>query len=234
LPQFEAASVKPSEPGNVRGSTFELLPGGGVRIRNGTLRAILETAYDIREFQILEGPVWVNSERYDILANGPDGPQIGAGNPPEDVTSIRLRLQALLAQRFKLEVHRETRDLPEYALEVAKNGSKLVGDDAAHMSQTAGIQRSCGKMTATNTTTTNLTVYLARQLDRPVLDRTNLTGRYSFQLQWTPDAGPCPDTPDGSPSIFTALQEQLGLKLESTKGPVDSLIIDHAERPDAN
>jgi uncharacterized protein (TIGR03435 family) len=145
-----------------------------------------------------------------------------------------LRLQALLAQRFKLEVHREIRDIPEYALEVGKNGSKLVGDDITNISAKAGIQRSCGQIIGTQTTIANLTMYLARQLDRPVLDRTGLVGRYSFQLVWTPDAGPCPGATDDNPTIFTALQERLGLKLESIKGPVDSLVIDHAERPDAN
>jgi uncharacterized protein (TIGR03435 family) len=133
-----------------------------------------------------------------------------------------------------LGVHRETRELPEYALEVAKNGSKLVGGGAANASVSAGIQRSCGKMIATNTTMANLTVYLARQLDRLVLDRTGLTGKYSFQLQWTPDAGPCLGVADDSPSIFTALQEGLGLTLESIKGPVDSLVIDRVERLSEN
>lgn len=233
LPQFEAASVKRSPQGNLGGSTFEFLPGGGLRIANGTLRAILETAYNVREFQIIGGPNWVNSERYDILARSADNPDTGTGTT-DGINGVRLRLQALLAHRFSLDVHRETRELPEYALEAAKNGSKLVRDDAANASASAGIQQSCGKMIATNTTMANLTVYLARQLDRPVLDRTGLTGKYSFQLQWTPDAGPCPGTSDDSPSIFTALQEGLGLKLESIKGPVDSLVIDRAERPSEN
>src|ERR1700733_10297790 len=130
LPQFEAASIKRSPQGNLRGSTFESLPGGGLRIVNGTLRAILETAYNFQEFQILGGPSWVNSERYDILARSPDNPGTRAV-ATDDIRSVRLRLQALLAERFKLEVHRETRELPEYALEVAKNGPKLISEDDA-------------------------------------------------------------------------------------------------------
>jgi uncharacterized protein (TIGR03435 family) len=227
---FEVASIKRSEPGNLRGSTFEFLPGGGLRIVNGTLRAILETAYDIREFQILGGPGWVNSERYDILARGVDA--------TNDVKAVRQRLQSLLRQRFNLEVHRETRDLPEYALEVAKKGPRFIQDDAANSSNNsrAGIQRSCGQMIGTNTTMANLSLMLARQLDRPVLDRTGLTGKYNFKFAWTPDTGPCSDSPDlsNAPSIFTALEETLGLRLESIKGPVDSLIIDHADRPSEN
>jgi uncharacterized protein (TIGR03435 family) len=204
-----------------------LLPGGSLRIRNATLRAILETAYDIREFQILGGPGWVNSDRYDILANSPEG-------PAADMMSTRLRLQGLLKQRFKLEAHRENRELPEYALEVGKGGTRLLSLAGSNTSPATGIQRSCGKMIGTNTTMANLTVYLARQLDRPVLDRTSLSGKYSFQLQWTPDTGPCPGGSDDSPSIFTAVQEQLGLRLETTKGPVDTLVIDHAEKPSEN
>jgi uncharacterized protein (TIGR03435 family) len=222
--EFDAASIKRSQPGNLRGSTFEFLPGGGLRIVNGTLRAILETAYDIREYQILGGPGWVNWDRYDILARSATG--------PDSIALVRLRLQKLLAQRFKLEVHGETRELPEYALEVAKNGSKLFR--ATNSTPGAGIQRSCGEMIGTNTTMTNLGVYLSRQLDRSVVDRTSLTGDYSFELQWTPDTGPCPGASDDRPSIFTALQEQLGLKLESIKGPVDALIIDRAEQPSEN
>src|SRR5215475_8277005 len=234
---FEVASIKRSEPGNLRGSTFEFLTGGGLRIANGTLRAILETAYDVREFQILGGPGWVNSERYDILARSAASLANGAG-ATNDVKAVRLRLQALLRQRFNLEVHRETRELPEYALEVAKKGPKLIQDDASNGSNNArkGIQRSCDQMIGTNTTMANLSLMLARQLDRPVLDRTGLTGKYNFQFAWTPDTGPCSGSPESSnaPSIFTALEDTLGLRLESIKGPVDTLIIDRAERPSEN
>ena len=234
---FEVASIKRSEPGSLRGSTFEFLPGGSLRIANGTLRAILETAYDVREFQILGGPGWVNSERYDILARTADSLSNLAG-ATNDVKAVRLRLQALLRQRFNLEVHRETRELPEYALEVAKKGPKLIQDGGSNGSSNArtGIQRSCGQMIGTNATMANLTLMLARQLDRPVLDRTGLTGKYNFQFVWTPDSGLCSGSPDSSnaPSIFTALEETLGLRLESIKGPVDSLIIDHADRPSEN
>jgi uncharacterized protein (TIGR03435 family) len=245
LPQFEAASIKPSAPGSLRGSTFEFLPGGGLRIVNGTLRAILETAYEFREFQILGGPGWVGSELYDILASSAGAPKTGTA--AEDMKTTRLRLQALLAERFKLQVHRETRELPEYVLEIAKGGPKLADGETSGASKNtpAGIQRSCGQMIGTNTTMANLSVRLSRELlDRPVLDRTGLTGKYNFRFEWTPETGPCPAAADGAtpgatissnaPSIFTALQETLGLKLESIKGPVDTLVIDRAERPSLN
>jgi uncharacterized protein (TIGR03435 family) len=229
---FEAASIKRSAPGNLRGSTFEFLPGGGLRIANGTLKAILETAYEIRDFQILGGPGWVNSEQYDILARSGDRPPRRTAT--EEIGAVRQRLQRLLAQRFKLEVHREMREVPEYALEIAKNGPNLIEIRDSSNQAGTGIQRSCGKIIGTNTTAANLSVYLSRQLERPVLDRTGLTGRYSFQFEWTPDTGPCPGSPENAPSIFTALQEKLGLKLESIKGPVDALVIDHAEKPSDN
>src|SRR5215475_10615295 len=127
LPQFDAASVKPSVAGNLGGSTFEFLPGGGLRITNGTLRAMLETAYEVREFQTIGGPSWVGSEHYDILAKNSNAPLTGTG--AENIKTTRLQLQALLAERFKLQVHRETRELPEYALEVAKSGPKLDNAD---------------------------------------------------------------------------------------------------------
>jgi uncharacterized protein (TIGR03435 family) len=229
--EFGTASIKRSDPGDLRGSTFEFLPGGSLRITNGTLRAILETAYDFREFQILGGPGWVNSERYDILARSGDSAR--AGTPAEEIEAVRQRLRRLLAQRFKLEVHRERREVQEYALEIAKHSSNLIeARDSSNQART-GIQRSCGQMIGTNTTMANLTVYLARQLERPVLDRTGLTGRYNFQFEWMPDTGPCSSS-SNAPSIFTALQETLGLKLESIKGPVDALVIDHAEKSSEN
>lgn len=230
--EFEAATIKRSEAGNLRGSTFEFLPGGSLRIANGTLRAILETAYDVREFQIVGGANWVSSERYDVLARSGDSSR--SGTPGEEIVAVRARLQRLLAQRFKLEVHRERREMPEYSLGIAKNGPKLIEVRDSFDQAGTGIQRGCGQMIGTNTTMANLSVYLARQLDRPVLDRTGLTGKYSFQFEWMPDSGPCPGSPENAPAIFTALQERLGLKLESIKGPVDALVIDHAEKPSEN
>jgi uncharacterized protein (TIGR03435 family) len=227
---FDAASIKPSKPGASGGSTFQF-PPGGLNIMNATLRDIIETAYSVRDFQILGGPGWLNTERYDISAKtSPNGAQ------PNGIPETRRRLQTLLAQRFHLEIHRETRDLPIYALIVGKNGSKLIEAEAPSSSQSPpGIRTSCGQMTGTITPMANLAVYLERQLRRPVVDRTGLPGRYTFQVEWTPDSGPCSETgsSDG-PSLFTALQEKLGLKLESTKGPVDVIVVDHAEKASEN
>lgn len=200
-------------------------------MRNGTLRGLVETAYDIREFQIIGGPGWVNSEHYDISAKSPAG-------EPQDIPVTRLRLQALLAERFHLIAHRETRNLPEYVLVVARGGTKLI-DRGGWNAERTGIQSGCGQMTGTRASMANLTVTLSRQLNRPVLDQTGLSGRYDFELQWTPDVGPCSTAVDSTalltaPSIFTAIEEKLGLKLDATRGPVETIVIDQAEKPDAN
>lgn len=243
---FDAASVKPSKPGDSRGSTFQFTPGGGLNITNGTLRDIIETAYSVGDFQILGGPGWLNSERYDVSArSASDTAQAGPGNSPNGVADTRLRLQTLLAQRFQLKIHRETRDVPIYALVVGKSGSKLIeGETAVSERSTAGIRAGCGQITGTMASMANLAVYLERQLRRPVVDRTGLSGRYNFQLEWAPDSGPCSTPVDGvpgapvnssdGPSIFTAVQEKLGLKLESTKGPAEVIVVDHAENADEN
>ncbi len=218
---FEVASVKPADVG-ATGSTFSFPPGGGIRIVNGTLRQIVETAwYEFRDFQIVGGPAWMNSERFDILATG--GPGVA-------IPDVRKKLQALLAARFALRVHTETRELPMYSLVVAKGGSKV---EAAADSGGGGIQSSCGRMVGTKSTMANLAVYLSRYLHRPVEDHSELTGSYNFEFEWTPDDTPCSPPTDG-PSLFTALQEKLGLKLETSKDPQDVLVIDGAEKPDAN
>jgi uncharacterized protein (TIGR03435 family) len=167
---FDAASVKPSKPGDSHGSTFQFTPGGGLNITNGTLRDIIETAYSVRDFQILGGPGWLNSERYDVSArSAPDSAQTGPGNSPNGVADTRLRLQTLLAQRFQLKIHRETRDVPIYALLVGKSGSKLIeGETAVSERSTAGIRAGCGQITGTLASVANLVVYLERQLRRPL------------------------------------------------------------------
>jgi len=237
LPVFDVASVKPASPSDTRGATFEFTPGGGLKITNGTLRGIIETAYNIRDFQIVGGAGWLNSDRYTISARSAPG-------APSDIPQTRVKLQAVLAQRFQLRVHRETRELQIYALVVAKGGPKLLSAWVSTGEQTVmGIRAECGRMTGTMASMTNLRIYLERQLNRPVVDQTDLPGKYNFEFDWTPDAGPCPrpagtdgvaaDSSDG-PSLFTALQEKLGLKLESTKGPVEVIVVDHAEKADDN
>ena len=228
---FDAASVKRSQPGSVGGSTFQFLSGGGLKVENGTLKGLIETAYNVRDFQISGGPGWLNSERYDLLARSASGEP--AVLRAEEMRATRVKLQSLLAERFQLKVHRETRELQEYALTLDRKGSKLIVEAPLTSSTDSrtGIQSTCGHMTGTRASMANLTVYLSRQLNRPVVDRTGLTAQYNFELEWTPDLNPCAESADTAPSIFTALQDQLGLKLDSIKGPVETLVVDRAEKP---
>lgn len=235
-PAFEAASVKPTDPSR-GGSTFNFAPGQ-LQISGGTLRRILEMAYDLRTFQILGGPAWLDADRFDISAT--NDAALKNLNQQERAPQMRLRLQTLLTDRFQLKVHRETREMTEYALVAAKSGSKL----KQSVGEGNGISTNCGVMTGTRTTMSNLAVVLSRQLGRPVLDRTDLSERYDFEIRFTPETGCGSRPPDAdasksdslpdSPSIFAAIQEQVGLKLESFKGPVEVIIIDHAAKPDAN
>lgn len=230
---FEAASVKPSAPGNPNGSTTEYVSGGGFRALNGTLRGLIESAYDIREFQIVGGPGWLNTDRFDVQARSQ--PQESPASRADEMRTTRLKLRALLADRFQLTIHHETREQQQYVLKVANGGPRLATAGLVPPTNgRTGILSTCGHMRGTSASLTNLTVYLSRQLQRPVVDATGLTARYNFELSWTPDLSPCADSTENAPSIFTALQEQLGLKLESIKAPSDVVVIDAAGKPSDN
>jgi uncharacterized protein (TIGR03435 family) len=150
----------------------------------------------------------------------------------------RTMFQQILADRFKLVAHHETRELPIYQLTIGKNGSKLKesapDDPASTKPSRKGIMfgPGRGKVTATGGSLSMFITALSRQLGRIIVDKTGLTGRYDFTLEWTPDDAAPSD--QSGPGIFTAIQEQLGLKLEPTKGPVDVIVIDHIEKPSAN
>ncbi len=230
-PQFEVATVKPnrsSDPNNEKGY-WKAVKGEEVKItmRNGNLLNFIEEAYGLKEYQI-KGPDWLKSERFDIVATAS---HVSTKN------QLGLMLQALLKERFKLEVHRESKVLPVYALVQGKNGAKIKPVKAEGDS---GVWNGIGKLTAKKLSMANFAQTLSGQMDRPVLDMTGLEGVFDFTLEYTnpnvqplsngdAGAGPAPDLGSG-PSLFTALQEQLGLKLESSKAPVEILVIDHAEK----
>ncbi len=249
---FEVASIKPSDP-DARGVRFELTPGGGMRATNVRLRQLIEWAYDVRSFQISGGPGWLNSEGYDILAKPPRSAEAedAPGTPPsaEDrkrfQEQLRQRIQALLAERFQLVIHRETKEMPVYALTVAKNGPKF--KEASGDQHKVGIRAGRGEIAAESADMNAFINILASRVGRPVLDQTGLKGIYDFKLEWTPEMGegmmkggpldkaegaPAPDL--SGPSIFTALQEQLGLRLEAQKGPAEVIVIDRVEKPTGN
>jgi uncharacterized protein (TIGR03435 family) len=216
-PQFEVASIKPSAPG-ARGPTIYNPTRGRFAIDSITAKGLIAYAYDVRDFQVSGGPSWLGSVEFDIVAK-PEGDASGE--------KILAMTRSLLTERFNLTLHRESKELPVLALMIANGGPRL------HPSVSKGgpeIRGGRGRLVARRVTTGMFASQLAgRVLGRPVLDRTGIAGEFDIDLQWTPD-----ENPDGGPSIFTALQEQLGLKLEAQKGSIDVLVIDHIEKPSAN
>jgi uncharacterized protein (TIGR03435 family) len=206
--------------------------------RDYTLKYMITAAYSAAPRTVSGGPSWVDSDHYDIVAATP-----GDVRPSSD--DQMLMLQTLLADRFQLTFHTEQKDFPFYALTVDKSGAGLKESPAATDPQTALINvvypGDFIRLPARNATMTQFAAMLQRAvLDRPVLDKTGLTGKYDFDLEWTPDNSQFggvmpPIKPDnsGKPNLFEALQ-QLGLKLESRKGPVPVIVIDHVERPSEN
>ncbi|HEY2382194.1 MAG TPA: TIGR03435 family protein [Terriglobia bacterium] len=239
-PQFEVASVKRNNSGSRSGG----LRGGIGRysVTNLPLSVLIQVAYNVRDFQIVGAPAWVNLERYDIAATG-------EGNLDNNQISGPM-VQALIAERFKLVMHGETRDLPVYFLTIAKSGSKLKASQCLPREPNTPAPPNqprstfCGSITISgasleaSTQMQKLADALSGVLQRKVLDRTGLTGDFDMKLRWTPDlstpvnADAAP--PDGGPSIFTAIEEQLGLKLESGKAPIDVLVIDHIDHASDN
>jgi uncharacterized protein (TIGR03435 family) len=235
--EFEVASIKPSGPDDGR-TLVQVLPGGGLRTSGATVKFLVSLAYDITSFNI-SGPAWINSDRFSILAKADRSSADDPNYDPRQITQrqydsmreqMRPKLQTLLAGRFQLKVHRETREEPVYSLVVGKNGAKLDPSKDFH-----GLGGGKGQFKANGASMEMLAGALAGQLGRPVIDRTGLAGAFDFKLEWTPDAAQADAAPvDAGPSLFTALQEQLGLKLESTKAPAEVIVIDHVERPSEN
>ncbi len=249
--EFEVASVKhvestaPVAAGAIRGAGGGGRGGvpqiGQVNYPPLTFKDLVQRAYSVKDYQVA-GPDWISTERYSIVAKLPEG---------GTTDQIPQMLQSLLASRFLMKLHREQRSIPIYALQVGKDGTKLKeGDDSAlkSLAQTnerlaramnqPGVEAfmmttAAGRIAAKNATMARLTDLLSRQLDRPVIDETQLTGSYSFILDWLPDGAPNPtETADdriGLP-LPAALQSQLGLRLEKRNAPADILVIDHAEK----
>ena len=228
---FEVASVKPAVPGPWRESKAGV---DRVDFASVTLRYCIAFAYRVKEYQV-SGPAWLGTLRFDILAKGPDGTR------HEQLADM---MQVLLAERFKLQVHRETKEYNVYALSVGKGGPKLkesaseAGSGASFgMSSTAaGVGRLEGK----GATMASLANTISRIVGSPVVDSTALSGRYDLELEFsteeskgmrmavTPGASPAPAA-DAGVSIFSSLQ-LLGLKLDAQKIPQDSIVVDHAEK----
>jgi uncharacterized protein (TIGR03435 family) len=254
-PEFEVASIKPNTSAN-GAATFPYPFGGRITATNVNLKILIEFSYKVRNFEISGAPGWIDSDRYDVTAKAAES-NIG-------VEQYQLMLQSLLADRFKLAVHRETKEMPVYAVLPAKGGPRLpeakpgscvtFGPDSPPPLRVPGQSSPlvCGgfsmgpySLEGRKLSVAQLVNALSIILGRPVIDKTGFTGTFDIHLEFAPegttgrgqggfgppglaaDAGN-PDT--SRPSIFTALQDQLGLKLESQKGPADVLVIDHLER----
>jgi uncharacterized protein (TIGR03435 family) len=228
-PSFEVATIKPSGPGD--GNKAFTVRGRHFSAKNATLVDLIQFAYWLQPRQILNAPSWAGTAKFDI-AGEPDAP----GQPNHEQT--RQMYQKLLEDRFKLSVHHEKKEPPVYVLEPDKDGPKLTKSDSGPSDPTYILLNPGphgGSMsTFVNQTIADLDDFLMTWAvkDRQVVDRTGLTGRYDFALIFAidplaPDAGTAPD-------IFHAVQEQLGLKLESAKAPVDVIVVDHAEMPSQN
>ena len=224
---FDVATVKPNHSGT------RLLQLSAEKdqfvVENATPRLLLQYAYHVNDSQIVGAPGWIDSEHFDV--------QAGTRNPDGDEQGARRMLQALLADRFKLALHHEDRKLPIYELVVDRRGHKLHESsdqtDGAQMRHTFRMDGS-GNVNAVAENLDQFAEFLAHQLRRVVVNQTGLTGDYDFSLQWKPDRPLDRRDAESGPPIFDALQEQLGLKLEPKTGPVDTLVIDHMEKPSEN
>ena len=224
---WDVVSIKPHKDLDSGGS-FYMRPDG-LELNNLTIHSLVWGAFDIKsEDQIVGWPSWANSDHFDLRAKlSPEDAEIWQKLHGEerDRQWHQLMLQ-ILEGRYAMKAHVEKRDLPVYDLVIAKHGSKLKESPP----DTGGVSNYApGKISAKSTLITGLIVNLSGIAGRVVIDKTGLTGKYDFDLTWSPN-----NEPDSGPSIFTAVEEQLGLKLESAKAPVDVVVIDHLERPSEN
>ena len=236
-PSFEVATIKPTKPGGP-GPAF-LVRGNRFQTYGTTLDELIGFAYDVHPKQLIGTPDWTGTEKFDIEGQ-PDLP--GAPNNKQ----WKGMLQKLLAARFGLTFHHDKKELSVYVLSVAKGGPKLTKSDGDPNGLFSQGFRKLGALTVQNATMGDFCSFILQGavLDRPVLDQTGLTGRWNFTLNWTPDESqfggmgvkvpPPSDAADAPPPLFTAIQEQIGLKLEATRAPADVMVIDRVEKPSAN
>ncbi len=236
-PKFDIVSIKPSAPGaRMRADS----PAGGTFVYQAApLKLMMMQAFEVQETQITGDPDWAESALWDVTA------KVENESRPLGPAAVNPRLRALLAERFGLKTHRETKQEPVFALVLAKGGPKMKRAGEARGSLVGSVRVSFFRGAGVGLA--RLTQVLAASLGRPVVDRTGLSGEFDFELSFSPDSVPdrgwpgnrptAADQPPGDPSkptLFVALEEQLGLKLESTKGPVEMLVVDHVERPSEN
>lgn len=236
---FEVVSIKPGDPSS-HAVRIQIAPGGRFVCENVNVRFLIEQALGVRQFQISGGPSWMGTERFDVNAKADGTGQIGRDE-------LKPMILSLLEDRFKMKFHRETKEFPIYALVSGKGGAKMKVAETQGQESRGMIRMGRGQVNGTQMDMAMLANNLSNQLGRQVIDKTGLTEKYDFELNWTPDesqagfgpfggppAPPPPPSDTPGPSIFTALQEQLGLKLESQKGPVPMIVVDSIEKPTEN
>jgi uncharacterized protein (TIGR03435 family) len=246
---FEVATVKPLDPNNPHPPSVNI-SGDRFSATGMSLRELIKIAYDLNygaDQQVSGGPAWTGSARFDIDAT--EDPALAEKlqqlSSDERGKQLREMLRALLADRFKLQIHHESTELSVYELVTVRSGSKLM-PSVAHTSSPDQVSstkprswiRFAGKgiLEGNDADAATLVTALSMQPEiggRLVIDKSGLTGKYDFTLKWTPDMGTDPPADDG-PTLFTALQDELGLKLQPTKAPVDVIVIDRVELPTAN
>jgi uncharacterized protein (TIGR03435 family) len=229
-PGWEVVSVKPRDPNDPSNNQSMSMNGRRFVILNRPVEGMLMFAYGIHKKEIVGAPGWIETERWDVQGV-PDVP----GHPSLKQTQSLIR--KLLEERFGLKVHKETRELAVYAITVAKRGEKMTksaGDPNGTPDENERSNGGVVTMRMTNMSMSEFAPDLGYFLDRPAVDQTGLAGRYDFQLRWTSDESKVPADGSAPPGMFTAIQEQLGLKLEPAKAPVDVLVVDKVGRPEAN
>jgi uncharacterized protein (TIGR03435 family) len=239
-PVFEAASIKMTAPSGGGGHSHERDDPGMLRA-SMTLKSYIVNAYGVANFQVTGGPKWIDDSTYDIVAKLEDAKAPLPANltPHERSQAERERLnaalRALLADRFQLRLHHETKEMPAYALEVAKSGFKLSpAAETEHAGTNSHGDGNQVKFTATAIDMGAFAAFLTRSVHLPVSNQTGIEGVYSFTLEWTPDDLKAAAEVPVLPSLFTVIEQQLGLKLQARKAPVDILVVDNAERPSEN
>jgi uncharacterized protein (TIGR03435 family) len=216
---FEVASVRLNNSGDHHSSSHN--SNGELITNNVSLKQLIERAYNVKDYS-LAGPDWLDSVRLDIVAKPPAG---------SEKDQLQPMMRALLIDRFKLQTHREPKTLSAYALLVAKGGTKL--SPSGEPKGKSSTDSEPGKLIAKGATMVKLADFLSGRLELPVVDKTGVDGAFDFTLNWTPDPTTENDRPDpnsSAPSLFTALQEQLGLRLQKDKLPIQILVVDHVEK----
>jgi uncharacterized protein (TIGR03435 family) len=247
-PSFSVASVKPAAADARLGVAIQ--PGGRFIASGAQLKLLIALAYHVTAFQMSGGEGWMVNDRWNIEANSEGVAAVPDWTPPNIPEVMAIRLRSLLEDRFLLKVHRETRMQQAYALTAGKNGPKLIHADpgaATPDAQRPGSFRAGpGVVIGAAVSMEQIVTYLGKLMDRPVIDKTGLTGHFDFKLQFAPErvpralaasgngSGPEPQASGDDPSIFTAIEEQLGLRLESTKETAEILVIDSARKPTEN